>query len=247
MATYGEAPSRRRLMRLLGDDAASPDSTERMRSVPDSMLRQALPGAASGVNGAMSTNQPVASTYTPPGSPGGLPRSAVTYRPSTELTSSSAAELPPTARTGPRPAVMVAIGVFAFAFAFAVGIAVHGWQGRASGAGVAPSQPPPPVSTGLVVPPPPVASASAAALSAASDAPSPSAVPSAAASTATPEEIPSAYPARHHRRHEPSASGDKPSAPAATDPSTPEPPKVDCTVTLDADGNKKWKMECVGH
>ena len=244
LATYGEAPSRRRLMALLGDDAVSPDSTERLHALPESLLKMGPPGAAPGVSGAMSTNQPVAATY------GASARSA-TYRPSTELTSSSAAELAPIVKTGPRPAVMVVIGVCAFALAFGVGIVVHGWRARTAETGVAvPAGNPPPVTSPVttqvvVVPPPPPPGGSPAPPGASGTSP-----PPAVSATPSSTEAPSAAPAKRHHRHEPSPPSDtpKPSGPTA-EPASPEPPQVDCSVpfTLDADGNKKWKMECVGH
>ncbi len=276
VATYGDAPARKQLLGVLGDDAASPDSTQRMLSVPQSGVRSGPPSAAEGVTSG-SGYQDSASPRPNPSGP------ALPYRPSTQLTSSSAAEHPVTPRSGPSVGVMLAIGAGAFALAFGIGLALHTFRpGLINGLTNPPAPLPHAATSTVVVTPPAQPSATSSGLlgghpqtpgvlagqaptalapgssgdtarppgetvapgaSAAASAPSaaPSAAPAASASAAK-----VARPTRHYAP--PPAEAAKP-APAADSTPAETAPKVDCTVpyTLDSDGNKKWKMECLGH
>jgi serine/threonine-protein kinase len=195
---------------------------------------------------------------------------ASSYRPSTELTSTAAPDVatPPRPRRGGR--LLAIVGVAAFVLAFGGGLAVYRYRPSALPSGLVPAPPVVPssslalgpktsatVGAGSEVPAsspstepaiaPPSASSVASVVS------PPPALPSSAAPPAASEAaVDSSLHSNKHRSHRDPVARPAPSAEAPkveTPPSPPVPAGPDCSVpyTLDADGNKKWKMECLGH
>jgi serine/threonine-protein kinase len=199
LAMFGEGPSRKVLLGLLGLEARAAPSTER----PPAMSAVRPPPAE------LATSQPVASDRMPSGSP-------------------------KRARMGVVAAivggVMVAIGVAAAA------VVTRGHARAAAGPAPAEGESASVPSAVTAAPPQPPASLEPSPeLSAL---PAPPAIPS----SSTPGS------ARAATGSSPALRGVSSAHPAASSKS-PAAGKADCATpyVLDADGNKKWKLQCLGH